>query len=58
MQQKEDWFTDLVRNLEERLDAMDGKATVVCISRRICVDLYSEIVKLPVGRAKTTRLEC
>jgi type I restriction enzyme R subunit len=35
-----------VRHFEERLDAMDGKAMVVCMSRRICVDLYSEIVKL------------
>jgi type I restriction enzyme R subunit len=25
---------------------MDGKAMVVCMSRRICVDLYAEIVKL------------
>ena len=37
---------DLVRHFEERLDAMDGKAMVVCMSRRICVDLYNEIVKL------------
>jgi type I restriction enzyme R subunit len=25
---------------------MDGKAMVVCMSRRICVDLYREIVAL------------
>jgi type I restriction enzyme R subunit len=25
---------------------MDGKAMVVCMSRRICVDLYNEIIKL------------
>src|SRR6266508_533427 len=37
---------DLVSHLEERLQAMDGKAMVVCMSRRICVDLYAEIVKL------------
>jgi type I restriction enzyme R subunit len=37
---------DLVRHFEERLEAMDGKAMVVCMSRRICVDLYNEIVKL------------
>jgi type I restriction enzyme R subunit len=37
---------DLVHHFEERLDAMDGKAMVVCMSRRICVDLYQEIVKL------------
>jgi type I restriction enzyme R subunit len=37
---------DLVRHWEERLQALDGKAMVVCMSRRICVDLYAEIVKL------------
>ena len=30
----------LVDHFEERLEAMDGKAMVVCMSRRICVDLY------------------
>ena len=28
------------------MQAMDGKAMVVCMSRRICVDLYSQIVAL------------
>lgn len=37
---------DLVRHFEERLEAMDGKAMIVCMSRRICVDLYNQIVKL------------
>jgi type I restriction enzyme, R subunit len=37
---------DLVKHFEERLEAMDGKAMVVCMSRRICVGLYNEIVKL------------
>jgi type I restriction enzyme R subunit len=37
---------DLVEHFEERLEAMDGKAMVVCMSRRICVELYNEIVKL------------
>ncbi|MFA4892702.1 type I restriction endonuclease subunit R [Brevundimonas sp.] len=37
---------DLVRHLEARIDAMDGKAMAVCMSRRICVDLYNEIVAL------------
>src|SRR5690606_6783315 len=31
---------------EDRLSALDGKAMVVCMSRRICVALYDEIVKL------------
>jgi type I restriction enzyme R subunit len=35
---------DLVRHFEERLEVMDGKAMVVCMSRRICVDLYNQIV--------------
>lgn len=37
---------DLVEHFERRLEAMDGKAMVVCMSRRICVDLYDQIVKL------------
>ncbi len=38
--------TDLVEHFERRLEAMDGKAMVVCMSRRICVDLYNAIVAL------------
>ncbi len=37
---------DLVRHFEDRVAAMDGKAMVVCMSRRICVALYNEIVAL------------
>ena len=37
---------DLVNHFEKRLEAMDGKAMIVCMSRRICVELYNEIVKL------------
>jgi type I restriction enzyme R subunit len=37
---------DLVEHFEKRLEAMDGKAMVVSMSRRICVDLYKAIVKL------------
>ena len=37
---------DLVEHYERRLEAMDGKAMVVCMSRRICVDLYHAILKL------------
>jgi type I restriction enzyme R subunit len=37
---------DIVDHFEKRLEAMDGKAMVVCMSRRICMDLYDEIVKL------------
>ncbi len=37
---------DLVDHFEARLEEMDGKAMVVCMSRRICVDLYRELVRL------------
>lgn len=40
---------DLVEHFEDRLAALDGKAMVVCMSRRICVALYDEIVKLRPG---------
>lgn len=37
---------DLVAHYEKRTEAIDGKAMVVCMSRRICVDLYDAIIKL------------
>lgn len=37
---------DLVRHFEARIETMDGKAMVVCMSRRICVDMYAAITKL------------
>ncbi len=37
---------DLVRHYEDRVQAMDGKAMIVGMSRRICVALYDEIIKL------------
>ncbi len=37
---------DMVSHFEDRVAALDGKAMVVCMSRRICVKLYDEIVKL------------
>ena len=37
---------DLIDHFECRLEAMDGKAMIVCMSRRICVDLYNAIVRL------------
>src|SRR5207248_623027 len=40
---------DLIRHFEARLEAMDGKAMVVCMSRRICVDLYRALVALRPG---------
>ncbi len=38
--------SDLVQHLEARLEALDGKAMAVCMSRRICVELYEEVVAL------------
>ena len=37
---------DIVGHYEARLEQLDGKAMVVCMSRRICVDLYDELVRL------------
>ena len=37
---------DIVEHFEQRLDAIEGKAMVVCMSRRICIDLYRELVRL------------
>ena len=37
---------DLVEHYESRLATMEGKAMIVCMSRRICVELYREIVEL------------
>ncbi len=37
---------DMVTHLEARTDGTEYKAMAVCMSRRICVDLYNEIVAL------------
>ena len=37
---------DLVEHFENRIVGMDGKAMIVCMSRRICVALYDKIIKL------------
>ena len=37
---------DLVTHFEKRAEAIDGKAMIVCMSRRICVDLYNALLKL------------
>ncbi len=34
---------DMVAHFERRLEAIDGKAMVVCMSRRICVELYEKL---------------
>ncbi len=45
---------DLVAHFEKRTEAMDGKAMVVCMSRRICVDLYNAIIKIRPEWASAT----
>lgn len=37
---------DIVKHYEEKSKTIDGKAMIVCMSRRICVDLYDEIIKI------------
>ncbi len=37
---------DIADHFEKRLEAMDGKTMVVCMSRRICVELYKAITAL------------
>ncbi len=37
---------DLIEHWETRLEAMDGKAMIVCMSRRIAVDLYNALIEL------------
>ena len=37
---------DIVEHYEQRLEALEGKAMIVCMSRRICVELYRELVSL------------
>ena len=52
---------DIVAHFEQRLEAMDGKAMIVCMSRRICVELYKIICRgtdgyPPYGQTGTTRM--
>lgn len=37
---------DIVKHFETRNEILDGKAMIVCMSRRICVDLYAQIIKI------------
>ena len=50
---------DIVVHFEQRLGALDGKAMVVCMSRRICIDLYRELVRAcaPAGTTTMTTRE-
>jgi type I restriction enzyme R subunit len=37
---------DIVNHFEERISVLEGKGLIVCMSRRICVDVYNQIVTL------------
>ena len=37
---------DIVSHFEERTSVLEGKGMIVCMSRRICVDLHNQIAKL------------
>jgi type I restriction enzyme R subunit len=37
---------DMVAHFEKRIEAMDGKAMIVCMSRRIAVDMYNALIAL------------
>jgi type I restriction enzyme, R subunit len=48
---------DLVAHFEKRVEAMDGKVMIVCMSRRICVDLYNALIQLrPEWEAETLKV--
>ncbi len=38
--------TDIVDHFEKRREAFEGKGMIVCMSRRIAVELYEEIIKI------------
>ncbi len=40
---------DILAHFEQRLAALNGKAMIVCMSRRICIDVYAELVRLRPG---------
>ena len=37
---------DIVDHFDQRVEALEGKAMIVCMSRRICIDLYRELIRL------------
>ncbi len=38
--------TDIVDHFEKRREAFEGKGMIVCMSRRIAIELYEEIIKI------------
>lgn len=41
--------TDIITHFEQRQEAFEGKGMIVCMSRRIAVELYEEIIKIRPG---------
>jgi len=37
---------DILQHFDNRLAALEGKGMIVCMSRRICAELYKQIIKL------------
>ena len=37
---------DIISHFEQRISAVEGKGMIVCMSRRICVELHQEIIRL------------
>ena len=37
---------DIVSHFDRRIETLDGKAMIVCMSRRICIDLYRKLTRL------------
>ncbi|MCY4003902.1 MAG: type I restriction endonuclease subunit R [Rhodospirillales bacterium] len=37
---------DIVQHFARRTEVMDGKALIVCMSRRICIELYRALIRL------------
>ncbi len=37
---------DIVEHFEKRLEALEGKGLIVCMSRRVCVELHDVIIRL------------
>ncbi len=48
---------DIVEHFEHRLEALAGKAMIVCMSRRICVELYRQLAALRPEWAETGALK-
>ncbi len=40
---------DIVEHFGRRTEALEGKAMIVCMSRRICIDLHRELIRLRPG---------